>query len=170
MANQLFHYTLTDLHALSQKVIQMAKDAGATQASSEVSESAGLAVTVRMGDIDTLEQTRDRGMAVTVYMGQRKGHASSSDLSDAALKDSVAKALDIARYTAEDDCAGLPEQDQLATGPHRDLKLFHPWAITAPQAVKLALEAESAARAVSPLIKNSDGASGSASHGQFSMA
>ena len=170
MANQLFHYQLADLHELSQKVVQMATEAGATQASSEVSESAGLSVTVRMGDIDTLEQTRDRGMSVTVYMGQRKGHASSSDLSDAALRDSVGKALDIARFTAEDECAGLPDPDKLAKGPHRDLKLFHPWAITAPKAVKLALEAESAARAVSPVIKNSDGASVSASHGQFSMA
>jgi len=165
-----FFYDAAGLAALNQKMLQMARDLGATDAATEVSESSGLSVTVRMGALETLEHTRDRGASVTVYLGQRRGHATTSDLSDTALQDAVQKALDIAKYTAEDPYAGLPEEADLARGPHPSLDLFHTWQVTPEQATDMAKEAEAAARAVDRRIRNSDGASVSASHGQFCSA
>lgn len=147
----------------------MARDLGATDASAEVSESSGLSVTVRKQDIETLESTRDRAASVSVYSGLKRGHATTSDFSDQALKDAVAKALDIAKYTAEDPCAGLPEDHLIAKKPPR-LNLYFPWEISAQQAVKLVLAAEKAALQTCPAIRNSEGASLSASHGQFFSA
>lgn len=165
-----FFYDAQGLEALNHKMLQMAKDLGATDASTEVSESSGLSVTVRMGTLETLEHTRDRGASVTVYLGQRRGHATTSDLSDRALHDAVKKAIDIAKYTAEDPFAGLPEAGDIARGPHADLALFHAWSVSPKQATDMAKEAEAAARAVDRRIRNSDGASVSASHGQFCSA
>ena len=162
-------YSPESLRDISLKMLQMAKDLGATDAASEVSESSGLSVAVRMQDIETLERTRDRSASITVYSGLKRGHATTSDFSDAALKDSIAKALDIARYTAEDPCAGLPEAHVIA----RDfpaLDLYFPWKINAEEAVKLALGAEKAALGVDPAIQNTEGASVSANHGQFYAA
>ena len=157
------------LRDLSLKILQMARDAGATDAASEVSESGGLSVTVRKQDIETLERTRDRAASVTVYSGTRRGHATTSDFSDQALRAAVEKALDIARYTAEDACAGLPEPHLIA----RDvpsLPLYFPWDISAEAAVRLAMAAEKAALSVSPAIQNTEGASVAANHGQFYSA
>jgi PmbA protein len=157
------------LRDLSLKILQMARDAGATDAASEVSESSGLSVTVRKQDIETLERTRDRAASVTVYSGTRRGHATTSDFSDQALRAAVEKALDIARYTAEDSCAGLPEPHLIA----RDvpsLPLYFPWDISAEAAVRLAMAAEKAALSVSPAIQNTEGASVAANHGQFYSA
>lgn len=162
-------YTQQSLRALSQKILQMAKDLGATDASAEVSESSGLSVTVRKQDIETLESTRDRAASVTVYSGLKRGHATTSDFSDHALKDAVAKALDIAKYTAEDPCAGLPEQELIAKKLPK-LQLYFPWEISASEAVKLVLAAEKAALQTSPAIQNSEGASLAANHGQFFSA
>jgi PmbA protein len=134
-----------------------------------VSESSGLSVTVRKQDIETLERTRDRAASVTVYSGTRRGHATTSDFSDQALRAAVEKALDIARYTAEDSCAGLPEPHLIA----RDvpsLPLYFPWDISAEAAVRLAMAAEKAALSVSPAIQNTEGASVAANHGQFYSA
>src|SRR5690606_33137994 len=144
-----------------------AKRVGASDAVAEVSESKGLVVSVREGDIETIEQTRDRSMDVTVYAGKRRGSASTSDFSAQALRETVEAAWHIARYTAEDDCAGLPDSDRLATGEHPDFQLHHPWAITADEAASLAIRAEKAARDLSPLITNTDGASIGTFQGHF---
>ncbi len=168
-ASSPLFYDPQDLRDLSLKILQMAKDIGATDAASEVSESSGLSVTVRKQAIETLERTRDRGAAVTVYSGLKRGHATTSDFSDRALRDAVAKAFDIAHYTAEDPCAGLPE-DALIARDYPSLPLYFPWALSAESAVALAMDAERAALAVSPAIKNTEGASVAAHHGQFFAA
>ncbi len=157
------------LRDLSLKILQMARDAGATDAASEVSESSGLSVTVRKQDIETLERTRDRAASVTVYSGTRRGHATTSDFSDQALRAAVEKALDIARYTAEDSCAGLPEPHLIALDVPA-LALYFPWELSAEAAVRLAMTAEKAALSVSPAIQNTEGASVAANHGQFYSA
>ncbi len=157
------------LRDLSLKILQMARDAGATDAASEVSESSGLSVTVRKQDIETLERTRDRAASVTVYSGTRRGHATTSDFSDQALRAAVEKALDIARYTAEDPCAGLPEPHLIARDAPA-LALYFPWELSAEAAVRLAMTAEKAALSVSPAIQNTEGASVAANHGQFYSA
>jgi PmbA protein len=162
-------YPAQDLRDLSLKILQMARDLGATDAAAEVSESSGLSVSVRRQAIETLERTRDRSASVTVYSGLRRGHATTSDFSDKALQDAVAKALDIARYTAEDPCAGLPE-DHLIAKSFPSLSLYFPWGISAESAVRMAMDAEKAALAVSPAITNTEGASLAANHGQFYSA
>jgi PmbA protein len=164
-----FYYDQPALAGIAHKLLDMAKAFGATDASSEVSEHAGLSVSVRMGSLETIEQTRDRSAAVSVYKGHRRGHATTSDLSDQALAAAVKRALDIASHTAEDAFSGLPEK-RYQPKQQTALDLFHPWAVRADQAADLALAAEAAARSVSPLIKNSEGAGVSASHGQFFSA
>ena len=146
-----------------------AKQCGASDAVAEVSESKGLAVSVRSGDIETIEQTRDRSMDITVYAGQRRGSASTSDFSAQALRETVDAAWHIASFTAEDESAGLPDADRLAMGQHPDLQLHHPWNISAESAATLALQAEQAARDLSPLITNTDGASVDTFEGHFVM-
>ena len=165
----MFEFNDSTLKGINSDVLKIARELGASDCVVDVSESSGLAVTVRRGQIETIEQTRDKGMGVTAYLGMRRGHASTSDFSPTALRQTVQAAVDIARHTGEDDCAGLPDQDSLATEVP-DLDLFHPWTIDADGAVKLAKQVEAAARAVSPLITNSDGASVNVSHGQFSIA
>jgi len=151
-----------DLLALVEIVLEEAKALGASQAEAAVSVDVGLSVSVRLGEVDTVEYQRDRGMGVTVYFGTRKGSASSADLSAAALRETVGKACSIARFTAEDPCAGLADPDDLATGVP-DLDLSHPWDLTPERACELALECEAAALAVDPRITNSEGA-GVSSH------
>ena len=97
-----------------------------------------------LGAVETIEYNRDKGIGVSVYLGQRRGNASTSDFSIQAVRDTVDAALNIARYTAEDDCAGLPDADQLAT-EFPDLDLYHPWKLTVEQAIQLAGECEQAA-------------------------
>ena len=143
-----------------------AKTLGASDAAVEVSESCGLSVSVRNKDIETVEQTRDRALDVTVFAGQRRGSASTSDFSGQALRETVEAAWHIARYTAEDPAAGLPDADQIAT-EFPDLRLHHPWQISAQEAARLAIEAESAAYATSDLITNTDGASVDTHEGHF---
>jgi PmbA protein len=161
-----FFYSPQQLRDMSHRLVDMALSIGATGAAAEVSEQSGLSVTVRMGQLETIERTRDKSAGITVYQGQRRGHATTSDLSEGALKDTVRRAFEIARHTAEDAFSGLPEEAEIAR-LHRDLALFYPWNIDAQGATSLALKAESAARGVSPAIRNSEGASVSASHGQF---
>lgn len=164
-----FSHEESHLQQIAQLMLAQARERGASDAAVEVSETCGLSVNVRMGDTETLEQTRDRVAGVTVYVGQRRGNASTSDLGEQALADTVQRALDIARYTAEDTASGLPDADELATDSP-DLDLFHPWPISAEQAAEMAIAAESAAFKVSKKIKNSDGAGVSAYHGQFAAA
>jgi PmbA protein len=161
------------LRSLAQSVLDQARRAGAGGCDCEVAESYGLSVTVRKGKPDTVEHNRDRSLGVSVYWGERpkarRGHASTSDFSPAAVGQTVAAALAIARHTAEDDCAGLPEADTLAHDT-ADLDLFHPWALSTEEAIDLARRCEAAAFAVSRKIRNSEGATVSAQHSQFVSA
>jgi PmbA protein len=135
-----------------------ARLAGADQAEADVSLQKGLNVTVRLGEVETLEYQRDRGLGITVYFQQAKGSASSADLRPQAIRDMVAKACAIARYTARDDCAGLADPAELAR-EIPDLKLDHPWEISPEQAIELARSCEAAGVAVDKRITNSEGAS-----------
>jgi PmbA protein len=131
---------------------------GATQAEADASTGRGLGVSVRLGEVETIEYQRDRGLAVTVYFGHRKGGASTADLSREAVRASIEKACAIARYTAEDPYAGLPEREALArTIP--DLDLDHPWEIAAEAAIDIARRCERAGMQVDARITNSEGAS-----------
>jgi PmbA protein len=146
--------------------LKHAKSLGASDAAAEVSESRGLSVSVRNQDLETVEQTRDRSLDVTVFAGKRRGSASTSDFSAQALRETVEAAWHIARYTAADPAAGLPDADVLATD-YPDLKLHHHWDISAEGATALAIRAEAASREVSPLITNTDGASVDTYEGHF---
>src|SRR5687768_18285481 len=162
-----------ELRELAQAVLERARQAGASGASCDVSEAHGLTVTVRKGRPETIEHNRDRSIGVTVYFGERprarRGHASTSDFSRPALEQTVDAAAAIARHTAEDDCAGLPEPELLARDTP-DLDLYHPWAISTEDAVELAKRCEAAAFAVSKKIRNSEGATVSAQQTQFVYA
>ncbi len=162
----MFEYDEGALREIAHSVLAFAREFGATDASVEVSESSGLSVNVRKGRTETIEQNRDKGLGVTVHVGQRRGHASSTDFSAGALRETVKAAWDIARHTAEDPCAGLPEEDMLARNP-RDPQVFHEWPIDVEQALLVAQRAEHAAFDTSPMIRNSDGASVSVSHAHF---
>ena len=154
---------------MAQAVLDHAAGNGATACEVDVSEGLGQSVSVRRQEVETIEYNRDKGLGVTVYIGQRRGHASSSDFSPAALRASVDAALSIARFTAEDDCAGLPDAKLLATKT-MDLDLFHPWDISVETAIDVARRCEQAAFDVSPMVKNSEGASVSAQTAQFVSA
>jgi len=162
-----------ELRDLAQAALARARHAGASGCECDVSEAHGLTVTVRKGRPDVIEHNRDRSIGVTVYFGERprarRGHASSSDFSRAAVEQTVDAAAAIARHTAEDDCAGLPEADELAKS-QPDLDLFHPWRLDTEQAIELARRCEAAAFAVSKKITNSEGATVSAQHSQFVLA
>lgn len=139
-------------------LLSEARSQGASAAEAGVSSDAGLSVDVRMGEVETIEHTRDNGLGVTVYFGQRKGTASTSDFSLDAIRETVRAACKIARYTNEDPASGLADAELMAKD-WPDLDLHHPWAVNPDQAVELALRCEAAARAVDPRITNSDGAS-----------
>ena len=149
------------------QALDHARSLGATDAAAEVSEGQGLSVSVRLGEVETVEQTRDRSLAITVFAGQRRGSASTSDFSRAALEQTVEAAWHIARYTAEDPAAGLPDADQLLRDASPDLSLYHPWELSVEHATQLALRTEQAARDLSPQITNSEGAGVDTHEGQF---
>ncbi len=165
----MFEYDDATLAALSEDALNIARKLGASDCAVDVTESSGLMVNVRRGQVETIEQTRDKGFGVTVYIGQRRGNASSTEFSPQALEQTVRAAYDIARHTGEDPCAGLPEEDLLARDVP-ELDLFHPWSIDVAQAIELARRMEAAAFETSPDITNSEGASVSVSHGQFAAA
>jgi PmbA protein len=173
MSDSVFIHSQDQLKQLAADVLRFAKEKGASDAAVEISEGSGLAVTVRKGSVETIEQNKDKGMGVTVYIGEgrhvRRGNASTSDFSQEALRDTVEAAYNIARFTAEDDCAGLPDADTLERDP-RDLQLCYPWLISAEEAVELAKRAESAAFAVDKRITNSEGASVYAQQSHFVAA
>ncbi|WP_411851689.1 metalloprotease PmbA [Stenotrophomonas sp. LGBM10] len=149
---------LEQLADISQRLLERAKALGASQAEVSCSEERGLDVNVRLGEVETVESTRDRGIAVTVYFGQRKGSASTADLQDASLESTVAQACAIARHTEDDAAAGLADAALMArTFP--DLDGWHPWALGADEALDLALACEAAGREADSRISNSDGAS-----------
>lgn len=164
-----FTYSQDQLKQLAQDVLRFARDKGATDAAVEISEGAGLSVGVRRGKIETIEQNKDKGIGVTVFIGQQRGNASTSDFSADALKATVDAAYNIARFTAADDCAGLPDAEMLEKHP-QELKLFYPWKINTEEAINLAKRAEAAAFEVDPRIKNSEGAGVYANQSQFVAA
>lgn len=146
------------LETLVQQILDEAKAQGASAAEVGVSAERGLSLSVRMGEVETVEFTRSGGFGITVYSGQRKGHASTSDTRPQAIREAVAAALDIARHTSEDPHAGLAAPEQLARDLP-DLDLFHRWRLDTDAAINLALECEAAGRAVDTRIVNSEGAS-----------
>ena len=153
-----------DLEQLVQQTLDDARSRGADQAEAAVTCNSGLAVTVRLGEVETLEYQRDRGLGVTVFFGHRQGSASTSDLDPEALTDTVAKACTIARHTAEDPFSGLANADRMATSVP-DLDLCHPWNLTPQNAIELATECEAAALDLDPRIENSEGAAVSSHQG-----
>jgi PmbA protein len=166
-----FSYTRTDFEELVDLALSHARQLGATDAGAEASEGCGLSVSVRKGDLENVERNRDKSLGVTVYVGNRRGNASTSDFSRAAIERTVQAAYDIARFTAEDPVAGLPDPEDIAPpGEHPDLDLFHPWAITSEQAAELALRCEKAAFDTDRRITNSEGAGVSAQQSHFFSA
>ena len=168
-----FTYSQEQLRECAAEVLAQAKRLGAAACECDISEAHGLSVTVRMGEVDTIEHTRDKGLGVSVYFGERprvrRGHASTSDFSSAAIARSVEAAVAIAQRTAEDDCAGLPEPELLArTVP--DLDLYHPWRLEAPRAIEIARRCEKAAFELSRKLRKSEGATVSTQSAQFLFA
>jgi PmbA protein len=164
-----FRYSQHDLQQMGEDVLRIAKASGASDAEAEISLGFGQNVSVRMGETETIEYNRDKGVSVTVYFGKQRGHASTSDLSRKALEDTVAAACNIARYTAQDTFCGLADPALMAKDIP-DLDLHHPWNINVDEALAIAVECEAAARVVDKRITNSEGASVSAYEGIFAYA
>ncbi len=164
-----FAYRSEQFQQLVEDVLKAAKKRGASDAGVDVSEGVGLSVSVRKGELENVERNRDKSVGVSVYLGQRRGNASTSDFSAAAIAQTVQAAYDIARFTAEDPAAGLPDARDLASAKDaaRDLDLFHPWAVDAQAAADLARRCEAAALSTSRLITNSEGAGVSAQQAHF---
>lgn len=154
-----FSFSELQLRDLTAQVIDEASSQGASACEVDISESVGKNVSVRLGEVETIEYNHDKGVGVTVYLGGRKGHASTSDFSSEALQSTVRAALAIARHTAEDACAGLPDPSRLATGLARDLELYHPCEMSVEAMIEVAGACERAGRAVDSRINNSEGAS-----------
>lgn len=150
--------TLGDLETAVGDAIAQAQGLGASQAEAAVSAETGLSVTVRLGEVETLEYHKDHGLGITVYFGHRKGSASTSDLRPKSITEAVEAACRIARYTADDPCAGLAEPERMA-GVWPELDLDHPWDLPAEQAIELARDCEAAARESDARIVNSEGGS-----------
>lgn len=166
-----FSYSRADFEELVDLALSHARKLGATDAGAEASEGCGLSVSVRKGELETVERNRDKSLGVTVYIGQRRGNASTSDFSRAAIEQTVQAAYDIARFTAEDPVAGLPDAEDIARpGQQPELDLFHPWSITSEEAAQLALRCERAAFDTDRRITNSEGAGVSAQQSHFFSA
>jgi PmbA protein len=164
-----FSYSRDHFEELVNVALSHAKKLGATNAGAEASEGCGLSVSVRKGELENVERNRDKSLGVTVYVNHRRGNASTSDFSKAAIERTVQAAFDIARFTAEDPTAGLPDEADIET-QHRDLDLFHPWSINSEEAARIALQCEAAALNTSRRITNSDGAAVSAQQSHFFSA
>ena len=164
-----FAFSQDSFKQMVDDTLKLAQGMGASDAGVEVSEGVGLSVSVRLGELENVERNRDKSLGVSVYLGQRRGNASTSDFSPAAIRQTVQAAYDIARFTAEDVAAGLPDAADLATAAEvaRELDLFHPWSIDAAQAAELAKRCEDAAMATSKRIANSEGAGTSAQQSHF---
>ncbi len=148
---------IAELKNTVQQLLDEAKAQGATAAEAGLSVDDGLSVTARLGIVETIEHHYSQGLGVTVYFGQRKGVASTTDLSPSSIKETVSAACSIARYTSEDEFSGLPDADLLAT-EFPDLDLYHPWALSSEKAIEMAIECEDAARNYHAEISNSEGA------------
>lgn len=166
-----FAYARTDFEELVDFALDHARKLGATDAGAEASEGCGLSVSVRKGELETVERNRDKSLGITVYVGSQRGNASTSDFSRPAIERTVQAAYDIARFTAQDPVAGLPDPEDVApVAEQPDLDLFHPWDITSEQAAELALRCERAAFDTDPRITNSEGAGVSAQQSHFFSA
>ena len=161
-----FAYPHDFLRTLVEDALAQALARGATESEAEASEGYGQGVTVRRGEVETIEYNRDKGLGITVYIGRQKGFASTSDFSPRAIADSVDAALAIARFTAADPAAGLAEAKLIAREP-RELDLFHPWDIPVEEAIELARACEAAAFRLDSRISNSEGATVSCQQSQF---
>ena len=164
-----FSYSRDFFEHLVDTALTHAKKLGATDAAAEASEGCGLSVSVRKGELENVERNRDKSLGITVYVGQKRGNAATSDFSKAAIQQTVKAAYDIARFTAEDKASGLPAARDIAR-VHPELDLFYPWAITSEEAAVLALRCEAAALGVSRRITNSEGAGVSAQQSHFFSA
>lgn len=164
-----FSYHRDFFEELVDTALDHAKKLGASDAAAEASEGCGLSVSVRKGELESVERNRDKSLGITVYLGKKRGNASTSDFSKTAIQQTVKAAYDIARFTAEDETSGLPDDRDIARD-YPSLDLFHPWAITSEEAAQLALQCEAAAIATSRLITNSEGAGVSAQQSHFFSA
>ena len=145
-------------------LINEAKEQGADQAEAAASHDIGLGATARLGTVESLEYTNDRGVGVTVYKDQKKGSASTSDFSPTALREAVIKACSFAKYTAADEHAGLADKELMAS-KIPDLDLMHEWDLPSADAIRIAIECEDAARSFDSRVTNSEGATVSSSSG-----
>ena len=169
VSDSRFSYPFSTLQQIARDILAYARQGGATACETNVSDGFGQTVTVRQSTVETIEYNRDKGLSVTVYMGQKRGNASTSDFSPQAISDTVAAALSIARYTADDDCAGLADAELLAQN-YPQLALYYPWEISVEEVIELAKQCEQAAYAVDKRIPNSEGATVSVSESQFVYA
>ncbi len=171
-ADSGFSYSQAFFEELVDTALQHAHTVGASDAAAEASEACGLSVSVRKGELENVERNRDKSLSISVYVGQRRGNANTSDFSTAAIRQTVQAAYDIARFTAEDPMAGLPDAADIATGASRagELELFFPWSVTSEQAAQLAMECEAAALDTDRRITNSEGAAVSAQQSHFFSA
>src|SRR5665647_1832762 len=164
-----FSHATDVLRNIALDMLDYAKQRGASAASVDVSEGFGQSVTVRQGAVETIEYNRDKGLGITVYIGQQRGNASTSDFTPQAMRDTVDAALSIARYTAKDDCSGLPDVGMLARDCP-DMDLYHPWDLPVDAAIALAQQCEQAALDADARIRNSEGATVNLHEAQFVSA
>ena len=169
MPDSHFSHSADQLRQIAKDVLDYAAKRGASAAETEVSEGTGQTVTVRQGEVETIEYNRDKGIGVTVYIGKQRGHASTTDFTPQAMRDTVDAALSIARFTAADDCAGLADADLLARDIP-DLDLWHPWDLPVERAIELAQACEAAGFAVDTRLTNSEGATVSTQGSHFIYA
>jgi PmbA protein len=167
-----FSYSRPYFEELVDTALAHARRLGATDAGAEASEGCGLSVSVRKGELENVERNRDKSLGVTVYIGNRRGNASTSDFSTAAIEQTVQAAYDIARFTAEDPMAGLPDAEDIVpeSQQRQDLDLFHTWEIDSVKAAELAKRTEAAALKTDRRITNSEGAAVSAQQSHFFSA
>ena len=164
-----FAYSAAQFDDLIATAFAAAKKLGVGDCAVTASEGTGLSVSCRLGQLENVEQNRDKSLGITVYLGQQRGNAATSDFSPAAIADTVRAAHDIARYTAPDPCGALPDAADMCSNKDakRDLDLFHHWGVSSEAAAELALRAERAALLLDPRLSNSDGASVSAQQSHF---
>jgi len=169
MSASQFSFSSDKLKQIATDVLDYARSRGASSAETEVSEGAGQTVTARQGEVETIEYNRDKGIGVTTYVGQKRGHSSTTDFAPQAIRDAVDAALSIARFTAVDDCAGLADADTLARDIP-DLDLWHPWDMPVERAIELAQKCEAAGYACDARLTNSEGATISTQGAHFIYA
>lgn len=150
-------HSLDELANLATDVLARCRKLGAAQAEVSISLDAGLNVNVRMGEVETVEHTRDRGVSISVYFGKHKGSASTADIRPESIATTIEQACAIARYTEEDPCSGLADAKRMAS-VFPDLDQWHPWSLDASGAIELGITAEAAGRALDSRLNNSDGA------------